>query len=70
MKIRHRGSRSLYEKTFFGINETYAVLLNMYISHPVYIIVLSGFAQLKEHFVRLCHELFAVAFYTTSVESF
>jgi diguanylate cyclase (GGDEF)-like protein len=41
------------DSTNFGINETYAVLLNMYISHPVYIIVLSGFAQLKEHFVRV-----------------
>jgi diguanylate cyclase (GGDEF)-like protein len=37
----------------FGGNETYALLLNTYISHPVYILVLSGFAQLKEHFVRV-----------------
>jgi diguanylate cyclase (GGDEF)-like protein len=33
-------------------NDSYAILLTMNISHPVYIAVLSGIAQLKEHFVR------------------
>jgi diguanylate cyclase (GGDEF)-like protein len=39
--------------THFWAEDTYAVLLNMNLSHPVYIVVLSGIAQLKEHFVRV-----------------
>jgi diguanylate cyclase (GGDEF)-like protein len=33
-------------------DNTFAVLLNMNFSHPVYVVVLSGIAQLKEHLMR------------------
>lgn len=36
----------------FWANNINAILLSMDFSHPVYIVVLSGIAQLKEHFVR------------------
>jgi len=39
--------------TGFWNDNTYAVLLNMNFSHPVYIVVLSGIAQLKENLMRV-----------------
>ncbi len=37
----------------FWADTTNAVLMNMIFSHPVYVVVLLGIAQLKEHYVRV-----------------
>jgi len=45
--------RIVTNSTNFWADDMYAVLLNMNLAHPVYIAVLSGIAQLKEHFFRV-----------------